>query len=37
MKSNLENLNFQTSIREQVVPSRKKVNYLLGLKLPNLG
>ncbi len=24
MKSNLENLNFQTSIREQVVPSRKK-------------
>ena len=25
MKSNLENLNFQTSIREQVVPSRKKV------------
>ena len=27
MKSNLENLNFQTSIREQVVPSRKKVRY----------
>ena len=25
MKSNLENLNFQTSIREQVVPSRKKI------------
>ena len=25
MKSNLEDLNFQTSIREQVVPSRKKI------------
>ena len=25
MKSNLENLNFQNSIREQVVPSRKKI------------
>ena len=25
MKSNLENLNLQTSIREQVVPSRKKI------------
>ena len=25
MKSNLEDLNFQSSIREQVVPSRKKI------------
>ncbi|MDC3089467.1 heme o synthase [Prochlorococcus sp. AH-716-N03] len=33
MKSNLENLNFQTSIREQVVPSRKKVKLPAWLEV----
>ena len=33
MKSNLENLNFQTSIREQVIPSRKKVKLPAWLEV----